>query len=453
MQARRVRKRPERSTLERIGEQRLVQPPSHDPGLANRKHERVPAGALTRGNAARAPPRLGARSGRSCSAPRLLPVVLGVRFPRRLFVCWLRLPACGSPPGLARSLATRRLGGPDERLQAWSQSLGVLPGQVRHGNEELVAHQFIGVLGDHRESSFGRVGPAFTGPALARGQRPIHPEGEKRLRMLDRILQSLRFAHCEVRRIAARGKGGNGDFQLVTFLPFVKAGSSGLAGRVGVEREDDSFRKSPEQAEVLLGERCPTSGHGSRQAGGEEADDVGVALADDHFAGLNDGLFGPVEAVEGALFRIDGCLGRVAVLWARPLAGAREDPAAQPDCLACRVEDREDDPTPESVPQPALALVGEPCFDEQICGGPDRPHERSAGLGCPAQGELAHGLALVAPRPQVLSCVLRVRSAQQLLVVERDRLLHDAEQRSAPFSVELVLAACVVVDCDPASRR
>ena len=156
----------------------------------------------------------------------------------------------------------------------------------------------------------------------------------------------------------ARGQGGHGDLQLVAFLPFVEAGGSGLAGSVGIEREDDPLGEPPEEAEVLLGERSAASGHRPRQAGGEEADDVGVALANDHFAGLNDGLFGPVEAVERAPLGVDRRLGRVAVLRAGPLAGTGEDPAAQPDRLAGRVEDREDDPAPEGIPQAVLRPRG-----------------------------------------------------------------------------------------------
>ena len=109
---------------------------------------------------------------------------------------------------------------------------------------------------------------------------------------------------------------------------------------------------------MLLCERGPTGGDRSRKIRGEKADHVGVPLADDDLTRLHDGLFGPVEAVEGAPFRVDRRLGRVAVLGSGPLAGPGEDPSSECDRLARRVEDREDDPAPEGVPQAMLALVG-----------------------------------------------------------------------------------------------
>ena len=116
----------------------------------------------------------------------------------------------------------------------------------------------------------------------------------------------------------------------------------------------------------------------------------------------------------------------------RPAAG--QDPAPEGDRLAGRVEDREDHPAPEAVAQAVLALVGEARLHEQVPRGSERPHERPARLGRPAEAELAHGLALVAPRAQVLAGPAGVRVAEHLLVVEGDGLLHDCDQGLATLS-------------------
>ena len=147
---------------------------------------------------------------------------------------------------------------------------------------------------------------------------------------------------------------------------------------------------------MLFGERGPARGNGPRQAGGEEPDDVGITLADDDLAGLHRRLLGPVEAVEGAALRIDRRLGGVAVLRAGVLACAWQEPPAEPDRGAHRVEDREDHAPPERISQTPLGLMGKPGLHEQVGRCSDGPHERPARVGRPAEAELAHRLALVA---------------------------------------------------------
>ena len=58
-----------------------------------------------------------------------------------------------------------------------------------------------------------------------------------------------------------------------------------------------------------------------------KTDDVGVALANDHFIGLNNVGLGPIKPVQRFRLRIDGCLGRVFVF--RWVCASRQNSATK----------------------------------------------------------------------------------------------------------------------------
>ena len=104
---------------------------------------------------------------------------------------------------------------------------------------------------------------------------------------------------------------------------------------------------------MLVGQGGATGGYGSRQTGQEEADHVGVALAHDHFIGLDHALLRPVQAVEHAALGVDRRLLRVLVLGT---IAAREDAAPEGHRLAAGIEDREHDPASKGVLLPVATI-------------------------------------------------------------------------------------------------
>ena len=174
---------------------------------------------------------------------------------------------------------------------------------------------------------------------------------------------------------------------------------------------------------MLLGQCRPAGGDGTGHAGLEKSDHVGVALTDDHLAGLDHILFRPVEGVEGAPLRVDRCFGGVLVLgW---IAASGQDPAPECHRIARRVADREEDPSPEGILDLAPA-VDEPesGTDGYVLAELQRRAQGVPPVRGPPEAESADHFAVVAPAAQVVTGCYGVCSGQKAVVVPLGGLFH-----------------------------
>ena len=119
-----------------------------------------------------------------------------------------------------------------------------------------------------------------------------------------------------------------------------------LPGSVAVEEEHDALRKALQDARVLTGERGAERCHHVGHAGGVAGDDIGVALADDGRARVDDRLLGEVDAVQSAALVEHAAFGGIQVL---RLVFRIDLPGAEGDRLAHLVADREDHAVAEAV--------------------------------------------------------------------------------------------------------
>ena len=94
---------------------------------------------------------------------------------------------------------------------------------------------------------------------------------------------------------------------------------------------------------------------------------VGVALDDDGLPPARDLLLGQVEAVEHGRLLVDRGLGGVEVLRLDPVV-VEEPAGAEADDVAGDVADRPEQPAPEPVDRPALALARQAAGDELLGG-------------------------------------------------------------------------------------
>jgi hypothetical protein len=104
---------------------------------------------------------------------------------------------------------------------------------------------------------------------------------------------------------------------------------------------------------VVLGERSAAGGDGTAHARLEEPDHVGVPLADDGLLHADDVGLGGGQPIEDLGLIVDGGRARVQVLGT---VGALHFAAPEPDGVALRVEDGEQDPPAEEVLLATLAV-------------------------------------------------------------------------------------------------
>ena len=97
-------------------------------------------------------------------------------------------------------------------------------GSMRHAvgdlHEVLVAHELVGVLGDHRQRGLGGAGPALGRAQVGRGERPLDAEREERAAPSRPRLRSA--SGSRVRRVGRVGAGrqvGHRDVDLVASAP------------------------------------------------------------------------------------------------------------------------------------------------------------------------------------------------------------------------------------------
>ena len=205
---------------------------------------------------------------------------------------------------------------------------------------------------------------------------------------------------------------------------------------------------------MLVGERRAAGGHGQGHAGTVEADDVGVALADDGRAGRDDRGLGPVEPVQHLGLVVERRLGRVLVLAlvARALA-AGQDAAAEADGVAPVVVDREQDAGPEVVVQPAPAVhAGEAGALAQSLSSRSARVRRVPGVGRPADLEVAHHVAVEPPLAQVAAGGAGVGARKEPLVVPGHGAGHGVDELGPPLAA-LALVAVGVAQGDPGLAR
>ncbi len=170
-------------------------------------------------------------------------------------------------------------------------------------------------------------------------------------------------------------------------------------------------------------------------------------------------LLGPVERVEGAALRVDRRLLRVLVLRLGPIGrrlarSRREDAPAEGDRAAGGVADREQHAGPEEVLRPAAPVdEAEARVGQDVLGQLQRLGQGVPVVGRPAQPELAHDVAVVAARAQVVAGRAGVGRAQQPLVVPVDGLLHGVEQLGAPLVVAPHLLVLVQRDAGPVGQE
>ncbi len=202
---------------------------------------------------------------------------------------------------------------------------------------------------------------------------------------------------------------------------------------------------------MAVGQSGAAGRHRMADAGGVQADDVGVALADDDLCRVDDGLLRPVEAVQHPALGVHRRLGGVLVLRA---VAAGQDPATESDRLAGGIEDGKEQPAAEGIVEPAGAVgVAETGVAEHVFGQRQRPHQDVPPLRGPAQLVAAHHLPVVAPLdPEIPASSGRVGTVQQALVVPGARPL----ERLVDPGLVLVLTAgvgVVVPQGDPGAGR
>ena len=242
---------------------------------------------------------------------------------------------------------------------------------------------------------------------------------------------------------APGGKRGHGHVDLVMALPLVDAAGALLARRVGVVGEHHASGEVAQQPEVVLAQRGATRGHGTGHPGQEEGDDVGVPLAHDDLAVLDDVVLGPVEPVQGAALGVDRTvlgvlvLGPTGVDAAAAVTGSVRAGCVHPGRWACpRVEDGEDHAGPEGVLRTAPSVdeaearVGEHLVDTLRCLA-----SASQSSGAHPRRNWRTDVAVVAARAQVVAGRPGVGGRQEPLVVEVDRLGHGLVQRGPPLAL------------------
>ena len=255
----------------------------------------------------------------------------------------------------------------------------------------------------------------------------LETEPEERHGGVDRLLQRLGVALGEVAGILALREPRHRHLDRVRLFPLVEAGSSTLAGSVGVERQHHLAGVSLEQPNVFLGERGAAGGDRSRHTGTVESDDIGVALAHHDLVVLGDVGLRPVQAVQHLRLGVDRRLGRVLVLGR--IVGAGQDPTAEREGFARLGEDREHHPTPERVLH-LVALVAErqPNRLHHIGRRTEPSRQLVPVVGRPAELELACDVAGEAASAQVVTSLSGVGVGQEALVVPLDRLVHRLDQ-------------------------
>ena len=170
---------------------------------------------------------------------------------------------------------------------------------------------------------------------------------------------------------------------------------------------------------MVFGQGGAAGGHRPGDAGAEEGDHVGVALADHGLRPGHDVGLGPVETVEDAALLVDGRLRRVLVL-----GPALQGPAAEGHRVAPHIEDREHHPGPEEVLQLVHPVDEGETGVEQVLPGEllllQVEGQGVVAVGRPSDGEGPGHVAVEAPAAEVAAGDAGAGIVEQEPVVESD---------------------------------
>ena len=152
------------------------------------------------------------RASRSIVALVIVPAVAGCRL---------------EPDGLLAPGRTRARGRssmkPHERLglllHARPESGRLHPAAVGHLHQVLVSDELARVLEHSGKGHVSGLGPSFDAPQVGRLEYPSEPEGEKRLRVLDRRPERFGIGPGQLARVAPCGKRGDRHVHLVLAFP------------------------------------------------------------------------------------------------------------------------------------------------------------------------------------------------------------------------------------------
>ena len=320
------------------------------------------------------------------------------------------------------------------------------PAAVGDAHDVLVAHERVGVFGHECHGLGGGQRPTLHRVEVAPPQCPVDPELEERTGLGDRTPQAVGVGSGHVTRVGTLGQCGDGEAQPELLLPGVDPLGRGLAGTVSVVGQDDPGGEAGQLAGVVGGHGGAAGGDGALDSRLVEADHIGVALAHDdlvHAARLG---LGPVEAVEQASLVVDlGLVGGVLVLGA---LGVGQLAATEPDGVSPLVEDREHDAGPEEVVLlPSLVEASQPGPLEVLGRQVEMASQGVPLLGCPADRESAHDVAVIAACPQVAPGRPAVVTLEEAPVVEVGRLPNGLDERMPPTTL-LGLVGVGVAECD-----
>ena len=139
---------------------------------------------------------------------------------------------------------------------------------------------------------------------------------------------------------------------------------------------------------MVFSERSSAGCNGSGHAGFEETDDVGVALANNRFIGLNDVGFRHVKAVEQLRLAIDRTIDRVLIF--RSVDTGHNAPT-ETNIGSGNIVDREHD-TPTKRVGRTIATIDETQtgFNEDVVGNFDCTSKFVPALGRPSDTEVSY---------------------------------------------------------------
>ena len=234
----------------------------------------------------------------------------------------------------------------------------------------------VGHLADQRQHLGGNGALDLGVVHILPGGQRLHHVDDHRAGVLDDALPLGRVALDHVVGVHVARQGGDADIGLqARFVPQQAAGVENrlllaihglagnlqaaqgglIAGRVGVEGQDDAAGEALEQAQLVLGEGGAHRRDGVGKAGLVQGDHVQVALDDDRLVEGADGLARPVEAVQQVAFVKQGRLRRVEelgnVIWV-------QDARPKADHAAALIADGDGDAVAEAVVDAAGGGLG-----------------------------------------------------------------------------------------------
>ena len=201
---------------------------------------------------------------------------------------------------------------------------------------------------------------------------------------------------------------------------------------------------------MVFSKRGSTGRNRSRHACFKEPDDIGIALADDCFIGLDDVGFCHVQPVEQLRLAVDRAIGRVLVLRS---VDSRHDSATEPDRCSGDIVNREDNATAERVGW-AIAAVDEtqPGLNKDIVRNFEGTSKFVPTFRSPTDSECANVVAIEPPRTEIPASSCRVGRGQQAIVIPHACFRDRVEQLRAPLTT-LVLDFIGVAKRDARFRR